>query len=208
MKKTYVHALYVLLATVISACGHTDTADMDRETQSPPPSTSSSVVPADLLQTVEKIGAELDLRQSVGALSGEWAEVWSNAQGTRQQSEIKDLIARIQRASPRDELTAKSDVLERYFQSYDPVIRLLDQQHANGTLDAKLTELRAGVQGAQVSAQRTFCCRVTLWSGEVNCHEWDTFGVWATRKCMGLLPWTASERRLEKTSCSNVPGCG
>lgn len=207
MKQKHVRPLLMLFVLAISACGSTDAIERDGETQVPQPDAAEVVVPADVLRTIEELGAELDTRQRSAALTAEWQEAWSSAQFIRRQSEVEAFIAHIQEASSGEELTVRLPVLELYFQSHEPIFVLLERQHENGTLDARLTELRMGLQGGQVTAQRTFCCRVTTWSDEISCREYDTFGAWAWRKCMGFLPWTAKSRQLFSDSCSNVQGC-
>ncbi|WNG42748.1 hypothetical protein F0U60_00520 [Archangium minus] len=218
--KKYAIALSIVFTMFTAACGTSDTPEQNHETIAPPPESSQVVTPALLLRTVEDIGAELELRQASGALSAEWDEVWSQAQVVRQRSELQNLLALIdQRASSGELLAVGSEVIELYFESYEPTFRLMEKQHSSGTLDARLTELRSNwlsvaerVDQSTDSSQRaaTWCCRGTLsFSEKWHCNEFKTAGIWAATKCAAIFAHIpiVDGFRLSKQSCSDVAEC-
>lgn len=219
MKKCIL-ALSVLLTTAVAACGSGDSTELPSEAPAPPAETSSAITPALFLRAVEDFGAELDRRLASGTITAEWAEVWSQAQVTREQSDVKALISLINDgASSGDLLAAGSDTMELYLRSYEPAFLEVERQHANGTLDEKLTELRStwlsvAEQVAQSgdSTQRasTWCCRASVvFSDNWHCYQFNTLGIWAFAKCSAFFHGVpvVDGIRLSKQSCSDVPEC-
>lgn len=220
MKKKLALALSMLIATLSAACGSGDTTETESDAPAPQAEATSAVTPDLLLRTVENIGAELEARQASGTLSAEWAEAWSKAQAMRQQSPIQTLIELLQEgASSGDLLAVGSDAIELFFQSYDPVLFEMERQHADGTLDARLTELRASwlsvaeqVVESGDSSQRasTYCCRASVsFSDNWSCHQFNTIGVWAAAKCSAFFAGVpvVDGIRLSKASCSSIQEC-
>ncbi|WP_437530359.1 hypothetical protein WME79_49585 [Sorangium sp. So ce726] len=220
MKKKLALALSMLIATLSAACGSGDTTETESDSPAPQAEVTSAVTPDLLLRTVENIGAELEARQASGTLSAEWAEAWSKAQAMRKQSQIQTLIELLQEgASSGDLLAVGSDTIELFFQSYDPVLFEMERQHAGGTLDARLTELRARwlsvaeqVVESGDSSQRasTYCCRASVsFSDNWSCHQFNTIGVWAAAKCSAFFAGVpvVDGIRLSKASCSSIQEC-
>ncbi|WP_437482176.1 hypothetical protein WME75_40290 [Sorangium sp. So ce1014] len=220
MKKKLALALSMLIATLSAACGSGDATETESDAPAPQAEASAAVTPALLLRTVENIGAELEARLASGTLSAEWVEAWSKAQVMRQQSQVQTLIELLREgATSGDLLAAGSDAIELYLQSYDAVLLEMERQHAEGTLDARLTELRSSwlsvaerVSESGDSSQRasTYCCRASVsFSDNWSCHQFNTIGIWAAAKCSAFFAGVPviDGIRLSKQSCSDVPEC-